>query len=130
MGTRVWKFVALAAVLGLLPTVGGCFYAAVGAAAVGTYAYVKGDLEQTVQAKPEQVVAATQKAFTSLKYVLVSKEADATGGKVSGKSVDNTDVTVKATSVGADATKISVRFGTFGDEAKSRILMDEIIKKL
>jgi hypothetical protein len=130
MGTRAPRLLVFVALAGLVPVAGGCWYAAAGAAAVGTYAYLKGDLENSVQNTPEEVVAAAEKAFEAMDYVLVSSDANPESGKVVGKTADNKDVKVKAKSMGPNATKITVRFGAFGDEAKSRALMDEIEKHL
>ncbi len=130
MGSRTWRVVVLAALAGAAPAVGGCLYAAAGAAAVGTYAYVKGDLERTVQHTTREVVDATEKAFHAMDLVLISKNASGVDGEVIGKTADNTNVRVKVDSVGENASKISIRFGTFGDEAKSRALMEEIEKGL
>ena len=131
MSSHTTKLVVLAAVLVLAPAVAtGCLAVAVGGAAVGTVAWVEGALVESVPAAPDKVVAATEKAFASLKLTLISKTASGLEGKVIGRTSDDKSVTVTVKSKGEKVSEVNIRFGTFGDEAKSRILMDAIHKNL
>ena len=114
----------------LCMTLGGCLLLLGGAAGAGTVAYVGGALQESVKATPEQVVSATNQALTSLKYITMSSESAGQTGKVTGRTGDDKAVTVEAKQEGAGISRVSIRIGTFGDEARSRILMDEIKKKL
>lgn len=130
MDTQTRKFIVMAAILGLLPVTSGCLFVAGGAAAVGGMLYVNGDLEQSIKADPQKVVAATEKAFIALKVTLVSKEATGLEGKVSGQTGDGKAITVKVANKGGGISKVSIRIGTFGDKDKSQAIMDEIVKRL
>jgi hypothetical protein len=130
MANRSARFAVVAALAGLVPVAGGCLAAAVGGAAVGTYAYIEGALSETLKAAPDKAADATVKAFETLKLTLVSKTASGLEGKVVGRTSDDRNVTVDIKSAGEGISKISIRFGTFGDETKSRTLMEEIKKNL
>jgi hypothetical protein len=130
MASGSTKVVVAMALLGMVPMAAGCLAVAAGAAAVGTYAYVEGKLTETLKAAPDKVADATVKAFETLKLTLVSKEASGLEGKVTGKTSDDKNVTVDIKSEAQGVSKVGIRFGTFGDEAKSKVLMEEIKKNL
>ncbi len=130
MMSRTSRFLMLAAILGLLPAMTGCLAIAIGGAAVGTVAYVNGALTESVQATPDKVVTATEKAFASLKLTLISKNASGLEGKVVGRTSDDKSVTVNIKTKGEKVSEVTIRIGTFGDETKSRVLMDAIAKNL
>ena len=126
---RRWLMAALllgAATIGAA----GCLFVAGAAAGVGGLAYVEGKLVENVKGTPQQIVDATQGAMEKLEIVFVTKEADGLKGRVKGRTSDNVAVNVDVDKIGEGICKISIRFGTFGDEARSRALMDEIKKRL
>jgi hypothetical protein len=129
MGIRA-KLTVLAAVLVLAPALAGCLAVAIGGAAVGTIAYVNGALVETVDATPEKVVAATEKAFASLKLTLISKNSSGLEGKVVGRTSNDKSVKVSVKATGTKTSEVTIRIDIFGDEAQSRILLETIEKNL
>lgn len=119
-----------AAVLGLgVCMMGGCLVVAAGAGA-GTYAYVTGALTGDVEANLDKAYSASQKAISNLEFTETNKAKDALQGLVEAKMADNTSVTIKLKKKTDSTTEVVVRVGTFGDEKKSVLIMDEIKKAL
>jgi hypothetical protein len=114
---------------GLSMTAGGCLLAAAGAGAGGAV-YVMGDVEEVLSAPTEKVAKASVKALEALKLTVVSEAASALEGKVIGWTSDDKKITITMKREGDKSTKISIRIGTFGDEARSLQILDEIKKRL
>ncbi|MBL7153277.1 MAG: DUF3568 family protein [Phycisphaerae bacterium] len=110
--------------------VSGCVLAAVGAGAAGTVAYVKGDLEVIEAKKLEVVHEATVKALKDLELSIIQDTKDKMAATVVARDSQDKKVTVKLTAVTDESTEISVRFGTFGNEAKSTMVYNKIKENL
>lgn len=111
-------------------TVSGCVLAAVGAGAAGTVAYVKGDLE-VIEAKGlDDVYVASKKALADLELPAIQDNKDKMGAVLVSRDSQDKKVTVKLTAVTDESTEISIRFGTFGDEAKSAMVYNKIKENL
>lgn len=108
----------------------GCILAAVGAGAAGTVAYVKGDLE-VVEAKNLDVVyAATKKALADLELSVITDNKDKIGATLVSRDSQDKKVLIKLTAVSDESTNISIRFGTFGNEAKAAMVYNKIKENL
>ena len=108
----------------------GCIIAAVGAGAAGTVAYVKGDLEVIESKKLDVVYDATKKALKDLELSISQDTKDQIGATVIARDSQDKKVTVKLTAVTDESTEISIRFGTFGNEAKSTMVYNKIKENL
>ena len=109
---------------------GGCMLAAVGAGAAGTVAYVKGDLEVLEAKSLDDVYAASKKALAELELSVIQDNKDKMGATLTSRDSQDKKVTVKLTAVTDASTEISIRFGTFGDEAKSAMVYNKIKENL
>ncbi|GJQ28863.1 MAG: membrane protein [Phycisphaerae bacterium] len=107
----------------------GCVVVAAGAGA-GTYAYVTGTLKSDLDATLDKAYAASQKAVKALEFAETSKAKDALQGVVEAKMADNTSISIKLKKKTDSTTEVVIRVGTFGDEAKSIMILDEIKKAL
>ena len=104
----------------------GCVIAAVGLGAAGTIAYVRGDLEAT-EAKDIQVVySAALQAVEDLHLNLISNSQDALSATILARDASDKKITIKMKATGEQTTKLSIRVGTFGDEAKSQQIYQKI----
>jgi len=108
----------------------GCMLVAVGAGAAGTVAYVKGDLEAVEAKKLDAVYEATKKALEQLQLVVSSDQKDQLSAEVIARDSDDRRIKVKLTAAAQDSTKISIRFGAFGNQTKSRMIYDKIKENL
>lgn len=123
------RLTAIAGVLCLgLASLGmtGCLaVAAAGAAGTGV-AYARGDLEVTVDATPQQVVAAADRAFAELNLAPVSSAASSLDGTAIARTADDEKITVKVKTLTKETSKLSVRVGTFGDDAVAERVIESI----
>jgi hypothetical protein len=112
--------------LGAVASMSGCLAAAVGAGAVGTVAYIKGDLEAVEAKNIDAVYAATKKALKQLRLSVTRESKDAISGIITARDAQDKKVTIKLNSTAEGATKISVRVGLFGNETKSNLIYQRI----
>ena len=128
-GMRTKSIVQMAGALMIggvvMTTQTGCLVAAVGAAA-GTVAYVKGDLEATVDAKPDVVIEATRTAAKDLGFAVEYANGSSIDGQAKLRSGADKEIFIKTKAIGDKSSKISIRVGTFGDESTSHLVLDKI----
>lgn len=110
-------------------TLNSCIVAAVGVGG-GTVAYVKGLYSMNIEGNYKDVYKAALKAVNDNNdYVLISKDLDTDNnkGKIYGATkIDSTDFYVKIQKVTDKISKVTIKFGNFGDQAMSSTLMDQI----
>jgi hypothetical protein len=120
--------VALAATLF---TQTGCIAAAAGAAAgAGAVVYVKGMLEETVSYPTPVVYRATLAALQDLKVPVLEDKHDNLNTELKAKFADNTYLWIWIDSVSSTASTLKIRVGTFGEENRSRQVLDAIHRRL
>ncbi len=117
---------------GLLLPLSGCIVAAVAAAGVGTYAYVKGEMKTTLSAPLDRAYDAAKAALVDdLQFALTDDRKDALQAIIKAREADKTQISLNLNaSPDGKLTDITVRVGTFGDEAKSRLILDKIRARL
>lgn len=108
----------------------GCMLLAVGAGAAGSVAYVRGDLEAIEAKKLDTVYDAAKKALEQLELSISKDAKDAMSAEIIARDSQDKKITVKLAAATEDSTKLSIRFGVFGDETKSRMVYDQIKKNL
>ncbi|MFT3767837.1 MAG: DUF3568 family protein [Minicystis sp.] len=96
------------------------------AAAVGTYAYERGELRTTIDAPVEDVHRATLAALEQMKLPIKDEAQDAFSAHVTAKQTEGGDVKVNLSRESDHVTRVGVRVGTFGDEAKARVILQRI----
>ncbi|ALK93872.1 DUF3568 domain-containing protein [Francisella tularensis] len=106
-----------------------CIVAAI-AVGGGTVAYIDGNYSMNIEGNYKAVYKATLKAINDNNdFVLVSKDLDKTkqNADIEGATkIDSTSFSVKIERLTDQATKVTIKFGTFGDQAMSSTLMDQI----
>jgi len=110
----------------------GCVPLMVGAAGagVGTYAYVKGQLETAYPATYEQTWQATLDALEGLGISVETSGKDAFGGTIKAKRADGTSVRLKVAPITSNSTSVKIRVGLFGDRTVSEGISTEIASRL
>jgi hypothetical protein len=130
--SSIYRFLSVAAVvlllLGLIVTQAGCAAMAAAGAAVGGVGYVNGDLEGYINSSVPKIVASSNAALLRLKHIKVKEEVDATTATITARTTDDTKITIRLKQATDTTTEISVRFGVFGDQQLSQVLMTEIRK--
>lgn len=112
--------------VGSAVSVGGCVAVAVGAGAAGTVAYLKGDLEAVESRKLDEVHAATLKAVEELGLKVTQDAKDALSATVVARDAQDKKVTITLRAATEQTTKLLIRVGVFGSEAKSRLIYQKI----
>jgi hypothetical protein len=109
----------------------GCLalVAGAGAGAAGAV-YVKGKLEDEVQAPVPAVHQATVMALKELNMPIVVDRADSLTGEIKSKLADGKDVTIELERETQKTTKVGIRVGMVGDEKQSLEILDQIKKHL
>ncbi|MBN2271018.1 MAG: DUF3568 family protein [Sedimentisphaerales bacterium] len=116
--------------VGAAITVSGCVLAAVGAGAAGTVAYVKGDLEILEAKGLDDVYAASKKALEGLELTVIQDNKDKIGATLVSRDSQDKKITITLKAVTDESTEISIRYGTFGSEAKSSMIYNKIKENL
>ena len=102
----------------------GCVALAAGAGAA--VAYVRGDLDTTLDASFAKSVRAANETIAELKYAKVSDHQDALQATIVARTAADQKIELYLEKVTVDATKLKIRVGTFGEEA----LQNEILAKI
>ena len=117
--------------LGLLPVLSGCVVAVAGAAAgAGAIAYVRGELETSLDHNYSKVVDATRSALTDLEFNKISERKDAIDAELIYRTALDKKVTIKLSKVTDKTTKVKIRVDLLGDEALSMSILEKIKAKL
>ena len=112
--------------LGVLCLILSSCAAVVIGAAVGTVAYLEGDLTTHLNSDIYNVVGATNAAADDLRLTPHSRIGDAYKAKMIAYRTDGTKVIVKLTPAGTNVTKVMIRVGTWGEEDYSRRVLRAI----
>ena len=99
---------------------------AVGAAGATAVAYAKGDLEANLNAPLTRAIAATDGALYYLRLMKVDENRGENGVTMTIRDPDDKKVVIKLKPESPAVTHISIRVGTFGDEARSNQILSEI----
>ena len=121
--TRLSLFIVLA----LLPILSGCAVAVAGAAAgAGAIAYVRGELQSTLDQNFNRTVEATRAALADLEFSKISEKKDALDAELIYRTALDKKVTIKLNKVTDNATKVKIRVDLLGDEALSMSILEKI----
>jgi len=127
---RISKKIILSLLLGSSAlALNSCILAAL-AVGGGTVAYIDGVYSMNMNGSSKDAYKAALKAINDNDdYVLVSKNLDLTtdSAEIDGATkVDSTDLTINIEKLTDNASKVTVKFGSFGDQVMSSTLMDQI----
>ncbi|WP_201751463.1 DUF3568 family protein [Francisella noatunensis] len=107
-----------------------CWLVVAGAVGASTVAYVEGNYSMNIEGNYIAVYKAALKAVNDNNdFVLVSKDIDKTkkSADIEGATkIDSTSFSIKIDSLTDKISKVTIKFGTFGDQAMSSKLMDQI----
>jgi cell division septation protein DedD len=79
-----------------------------------------------VDASPDKVTVAAQKAVADLKLTNINSSGTKVDGKVTAYTAQNSEVTINIEQAGDNVSKVSIQVGATGDQATSAQLMDRI----
>jgi len=109
----------------------GCAAVVVGGAAgAGGAMYFTGKLEDTINRPVTKVYDASLRALKQMGLPVLEHEHDSMTAKIKSLFADDKKVWIDIESVTVDTSRITVRVGLIGDEAKSRRILESIRKNL
>ncbi len=111
-------------------TLSGCLAVAAGAGAGATVAYVRGDLDATLNAGFGKSVRAANSAVSDLHFAKVSETKDDLRDTIIARTGADRKIELRIERLGEDATKIKIRVGTFGDNAIQVEILNRIQSEL
>lgn len=115
-----------AALLVTVALTSGCFAVLVGTGAGAGVAYVRGDLDVTLDAGFAASVRAGEKTLAELQYAKISAKQDALQATLVSRSSSDQRIELYFEKVTEQSTKLKIRVGTFGKES----LQNEILTRL
>jgi len=120
------RAISIAAGAAALSLASGCLVIAAGAAGAGTVAYVRGELDATVGSDYERVIDASNRALEQVQFVRVSEKRDAFSAVIVTRTAEDKKVEIRITKEGDRLTKVQIRIGIFGNEERSRVILEKI----
>ena len=127
---RIKQLLLVLLTIGIAPGLSGCMAAAVGAAAAGTVAYIKGDLEAIVTNDLNSVYKATKKAAEQLELGITKDSKDALSAVITARDAHDKKIIIKLKATVEGPTELSIRVGIFGNEIRSRLIYNQIRNNL
>ena len=104
----------------------GCPAVLVGAGAVGTVAYLEGDLKSVEPHSLDQVYNATHKTLKELGMMVVKDTKEKDRAEIAARDVEDKKTTITLSSQYEGITNIAIRIDLFGDEKRSRRIYSKI----
>jgi len=97
-----------------------------GAAGAGTVVYIKGQLNEDINAPAPKVYDASISALKDLNLPIIEKRHDSLSAKIKSEFADGSAVWIDIESLSFQSCKITIRVGIMGDEYKSRQILEGI----
>jgi len=108
----------------------GCFALALGAGTGATVAYVRGDLDATLNGGFEKSVRAVNKAIEQLQFAKISESKDTLQATLIARNGADKKIEFYVAKLADDATKLKIRVGTFGDDALQVSILEKVKSNL
>ncbi len=89
-----------------------------------------GTIETTIEATPQQLTAAADRALREMDLTITSSQSSALDGRVVARTAQDRRVYVTIEHEAKGLSKLSIHVGAFGDETASLAILDRIRKQL
>ncbi len=125
--------VILLCVVWTMSIMSGCAVVLLGAGAgagVAGATYVMGKLEDEVNAPVQKVQQASVAALKSLELPIDKQRGDKLAAELESETADQKKIWISITSLTSSRSKIVIRVGLMGDEARSRQILQAIHARL
>jgi Protein of unknown function (DUF3568) len=116
---------ALTSTLGVLAT-SGCVVVVAGAAGAGTVGYIRGELATTLNERYDRVIDAANTAVEKLQFAKISQTKDAFTTVIVARTAEDKKIEIHIERKADKVTDLRIRIGVFGDEEKSRAILEHI----
>ena len=120
------KFIPLCLLArGTVPFISGCVVIAAGAGA-GAVAYVRGELDSSVEHDLDAVFKASQQALAKLEFAKINDHKSGVDARLVARTALDKRVEIKLTKVTDTLTKVQIRVGLIGDQDLSLMILEKI----
>lgn len=123
---RLVSLVLAGAALAALTVTSGCLAVAAGAGAGTAVAYVRGDLDTTLNANFDRSDWAVNEAIKQLQFAKVSEKRDALQAIIIARNAADKKIELRLDKLADDATKLKIRVGTFGDDTMTQAVLERV----
>ena len=107
-------------------TTSGCVAVAAGAGAGAAVAYVRGDLDATLNGGFEKSVRAVNRVIEQMQFAKISENKDALQATIIARNAADKKIELHINKLADDATKLKIRVGTFGDDALQIAILEKV----
>ena len=128
--TRYAAVLITGAALAAMAATSGCVAVVAGAGTGAAVAYVRGDLDTTLNATFDKSVRAVNEAVKQLQFAKVSENKDALQAIIVARNAADKKIELRVDKLTADATKLKIRVGTFGDETLTLAILEKVKSNL
>ncbi|MBX3388464.1 MAG: DUF3568 family protein [Phycisphaeraceae bacterium] len=104
--------------------------AGLGVAQAGTSSFIQGTLQAAFDKPMEKVFEASRRAYHRLGYEITREDVGTHYAQLQGSQSDGSSIIVKLRKSSETVTGLSIRVGLWGDNAVSRLILEEIEKEL
>ena len=127
---RLLRVIAAVLAMAALPWLTGCVVVAAGAVGAGAVAYVRGELESSLEADLGTAYAAAQRALAKLEFARIEERQSGLDARLVHRTALDKRVEIRLKKVTDRLTKIEIRVGVVGDQELSLTLLDKIQAEL
>jgi hypothetical protein len=108
----------------------GCFAVVAAGAGAGAVAYVRGELESSLDANFDRSLRAAQRTIEQLQFAKVSEKKDALVAVLVARNADDKRIEIRVESQGTSRSAVKIRVGIIGDESLSLTILEKIKSNL
>lgn len=127
---RLLRVIAAVLAMAALPWLTGCVVVAAGAVGAGAVAYVRGELESSLEADLGTAYAAAQRALAKLEFARIEERQSGLDARLVHRTALDKRVEIRLKKVTDRLTKIEIRVGVVGDQELSLTLLEKIRAEL
>ena len=89
-----------------------------------------GNIRTTLEANPRQLTEVAERTLADMGLSIISSQSTAVDGQIVARTAQDRRVTLHISEESDDLSKLTIRVGTFGDEAVSLALLKRIERRL
>jgi hypothetical protein len=116
--------------LAVLPLFTGCVVVVAGAAGAGAVAYVRGEMQASVEYDLNATFQASQRALKDLQFARIDDKQSGVDAQLISRTALDKKVEIKLKKITEGLTKVQIRVGVVGDQELSLTILERIKAEL
>lgn len=130
LASRPFRIASAALILASLPFLSGCVVVAAGAVGAGAVAYVRGQLEASLDHDLDAVFRASQRALSKMEFAKIDDHKSGVDAELVSRTALDKKVEIRLQKVTDRLTKVQIRVGLVGDQELSMVILEKIKAEL